>query len=96
MTKIRPLHDFIAIDKDPAETASDSGVLIIAKKPEDEVQTGTVISTGPGKEIDGKWDEMTVRAGDRVLFNKGTGQVFEIDKKKYLFLKQRDLMGILR
>lgn len=94
--QITPLHDFLTIELDIPETVSDGGIVLIQKRPEQGVETGTVTGTGPGTTINGVFDEMVVKVGDKVLFNKGTGQTVEVDKKKVLFLKQRDIMGILK
>lgn len=94
--KFNPLRDIVIIQPDAAEQQTSGGVFLISAKPENDVQTGTVLAVGPGVEINGRWDSMVVRPGDRVLFNKGTGYKFELDKIKYLNIKQRDLMGILR
>jgi len=93
---IKPLHDFITIEPDVPETVSQGGIVLIQKKPEQGVETGTVKEVGPGAHIDGRFDEMIIKPGDRVLFNKGTGQLVDVDNQKVLFLKQRDIMGILR
>jgi chaperonin GroES len=94
--QIKPLHDFITIELDLPETVSEGGIVLIQRAPEKGTETGTVLDVGPGLYVDGRLDEMVVKAGDKVLFNKGTGQIVELDKKKVLFLKQRDIMGILR
>ena len=94
--QIKPLHDFITIQLDLPETVSEGGIVLIQRAPEKGTETGTVMDVGPGLYVDGRLDEMVVKAGDKVLFNKGTGQIVDVDKKKVLFLKQRDIMGILR
>jgi chaperonin GroES len=93
---IKPLHDFVTIKLDVPESVSEGGIVLIQKRPEQGVETGTVVEVGPGLHIDGRFDEMVIRPGNRVLFNKGTGQIVEVDGQKVLFLKQRDVMGILR
>jgi chaperonin GroES len=94
MTELKPLRDMIVIDRDPAETVHSSGLILVNRKPEEKAKTGTVVAVGPGVEDEeGNLDEMVIKPGDRVLFNPGSGQIFEVEKKKYLFLKQRDVMG---
>lgn len=93
---IKPLHDFVTIKLDVPETVSEGGIVLIQKRPEQGVETGTVVEVGPGLHIDGRFDEMVIKVGDRVLFNKGTGQIVDVDGQKVLFLKQRDVMGILK
>jgi chaperonin GroES len=94
--QIKPLHDFVTIKPDVPETVSSGGIVLVQKKPEQVTETGTVVEVGPGIHIDGRFDEMVIKAGDRVLFNKGTGQTVAVDGQQVLFLKQRDVMGILR
>jgi len=94
--QINPLHDFITIELDIPESVSNGGIVLIQKRPEQGVETGTVTNVGPGIYTDGRLDEMVIKSGDKVLFNKGTGQIVELENQKILFLKQRDVMGILR
>lgn len=94
--KINPLHDFITITPDTPETVSQGGIVLIKKAPEQGTETGIVTAVGPGAHIDGRFDTMVIKVGDKVLFNKGTGQLVDINKQKVLFLKQRDIMGLLR
>ena len=93
---INPLHDFITIAPDAVEAVSQGGIVLIKKAPEQGTETGTVTAVGPGAYIDGRFDTMVVEVGDKVLFNKGTGQLVTLGAEKILFLKQRDIMGILR
>jgi len=93
---IQPLYDFIAIQMDPAETASPGGIVLVPTKQDNTSQQGTAIAVGPGVVVDGKREAPTVKVGDRVLFNRGTGATVEVDKEKYLFIRERDLMGIIR
>lgn len=93
---ITPLHDFVTIEMDQPEEVSAGGIVMIAKKPDQTVETGTITNVGPGTHINGVFDAMVLKPGDRVLFNKGTGQVVEVEKQKILFLKQRDIMGVLK
>lgn len=93
--KIKPLHDFLLIERDEPEMVQpDTGIILVVKQPFNDATTGTVVATGPGVErSDGTTDEMVVEVGSKVLFSKGTGIVID---KKWFFIKQRDIMGILR
>ena len=93
---ISPLHDFVTIELDVPETVTPSGFIIVEKNPNKTIETGTVKEVGPGAYIDGRFDAMILKPGDRVMFNKGTGQVVKVDDVEVLFLKQRDIMGVLR
>lgn len=91
---IQPLHDFVVIKKQEKAVSTSSGIIISMMK-EDVTDIGTVVAVGPGTHINGRFDPMVIAPGDRVMFNRSTGQEVEYDKIKYLFLKQRDLMGVI-
>lgn len=93
---LRPLHDFIVIQRDEPSTQTDGGILLVQKDVSSDVTEGTVVAVGPGVNVNGTIDPMVIKVGDRVLFSKGTGQLVDVAKVKYLFLKQRDIMGLLR
>lgn len=95
-TPIKPLHDFVVVVREEPETTTASGLVLVERDPQQTATIGNVIAVGPGTTINDKWDPMVVAVGDRVLFGKGTGQIVELEKKKYLFIKQRDLMGIVK
>lgn len=90
--KLQPLHDFIVIQRDEPSKQSDGGIILVQKDTSSDVTEGTAIAVGPGIND----DPMVIKVGDRVLFSKGTGQLVEVEKVKYLFLKQRDIMGLIR
>ena len=94
--KIKPLRDIVVVERDGAADTTEAGILLVPKKADAELQTGTVIAVGPGIQLNGQLDTMDIQVGDKVLYNKGTGQVCDVEKKPYLFIKQRDLMGVLR
>lgn len=96
---IKPLRDMIAIlpDVDNGISQTTSGLLIVQSKDtkHKSASVGTIVGAGPGTEIDGQFDSMVLKVGQRVLFNNNTGIHFEVDKVKHIFLKQRDIMGII-
>ena len=54
-------------------------------------QQGKVIAVGPGK----KDEPMEVKAGDEVLYGKYAGTEVTVDDKKYLIVKESDILAIL-
>ena len=91
---LQPLHDFVVIKKQEKVTQTATGIIIASQK-EDDTDLGTVVAVGPGTYISDRFDKMVVAVGDRVMFNRRTGQEVEFERTKYLFLKQRDIMGIV-
>ena len=52
---------------------------------------GKVVATGNGT----KDEEMVVKEGDTVLYGKYAGTELEYDGKKYLVMRQSDILAIL-
>ena len=59
-------------------------------------QTGKIIATGPGKMLDsGKRSKMSVKKNDKVIYAKYIGSEVEIDGKKFVVLRESDILGII-
>lgn len=89
---IKPLNDYVLIEKLPSEKKIGSIVLASEKK------TGniaTVVAIGPGvKNEEGKLIEITgFKAGDKVIFKEYAGTEYEEGDHKYILLKQADLLA---
>lgn len=87
---IRPLADRVVIEPKEAETKTAAG-LYIPDTAKEKPQQGTVAAAGPGK----KDEEMEVKVGDVVLYGKYSGTEVTVDDKKYLIMKQSDILAII-
>ena len=87
---IRPLADRVVIEPKEAETRTASG-LYIPDNAKEKPQQGIVVAVGPGK-VD---ETMEVAVGDEVLYGKYAGTEITLEDKKYLILKQSDILAIL-
>ena len=87
---IKPLADSVLIEPKEAETKTASGIFI-PDTAKEKPQQGTVIAVGPGK----KDEPMEVKVGDVVLFGKYAGTEVAVEEKKYLIVKQSDILAIL-
>ena len=88
--KIQPLADRVLIEPAPAETKTIGGIIIPDTAKEKPLQ-GTVIAVGNGT----KDEEMVLKAGDQVLYGKYAGTELEHEGKKYLVMRQSDVVAIL-
>lgn len=87
---IKPLADRVVVEPKEAETKTASG-LYIPDTAKEKPQQGTVISVGPGtKDV-----EMEVKVGDVVLYGKYAGTEVSFEDKKYLIMKQSDILAII-
>ena len=93
--KVRPLHDRILVTRIVAE-AKTSGGIIIPDSAKEKPQEARVVAVGPGKTgDDGKRVPLDVKAGDRVLFGKYTGNDVTIDGEEHLIMREEDVLAIL-
>ena len=87
---IKPLADTVVVEPKEAETKTASG-LYIPDTAKEKPQQGTVIAVGPGtKDV-----EMEVKVGDVVLYGKYAGTEVSFEDKKYLIMKQSDILAII-
>ena len=87
---IKPLADRVLVEPKEAETKTASG-LYIPDTAKEKPQAGKVIAAGPGK----KDEPMEVKVGDEVIYGKYAGTEVTVEGKKYLIVKQSDILAIL-
>ncbi|WP_022836679.1 co-chaperone GroES [Salisaeta longa] len=92
MATFTPLSDRVAVRPEPAEEQTESG-LYIPDTAKEKPQKGTVVSVGPGKVENGQRIEMSVQAGDHVLYGKYAGTEVTLDGDELLIMKESDLLG---
>ena len=90
MTQITPLADRVLIEPAPAETKTVGGIIIPDTAKEKPLQ-GTIVAVGQGT----KDEEMVLKEGDKVLYGKYAGTELEHEGKKYLIMRQSDVVAIL-
>lgn len=87
---IKPLADRVLVEPKEAETKTASG-LYIPDTAKEKPQQGVVVACGPGK----KDEPMEVKVGDVVLYGKYAGQEVTFEDRKYLIMKQSDILATL-
>ena len=80
----------MVIEPKEAETKTASG-LYIPDTAKEKPQMGTIVAAGPGK----KDEPMEVKVGDVVLYGKYAGTEVTVEDKKYLIVKQSDILATL-
>jgi chaperonin GroES len=92
---IRPLHDRIIIQR-LDEGEQKVGGIIIPDTAKEKPQQGRVIAAGAGKiRDDGARQPPDVKAGDRILFGKYSGQEVRLDGEDYLIMREEDVLGVV-
>ncbi len=93
--KLRPLDDRVVIKQLDAEEKT-SGGIILPDAAQEKPQIGKIVATGPGKLLDdGKRAKMSVKKKDEVIYGKYIGSEIEIDREKYVILRESDILGII-
>ena len=85
---IKPLADRVLIEPAPAETV---GGIIIPDTAKEKPLQGTIVAVGKGT----KDEEMVLKEGDTVLYGKYAGTELEFEGKKYLIMRQSDVVAVL-
>ena len=93
--KIRPLYDRVVVKRIEEQETLRSGI-IIPDSAKEKPQEGEVIAVGHGKRLeDGKLVALDVKAGDRILFGKYSGNEIRLDGEEYLIMREDDVLGVL-
>ena len=93
--KIRPLHDRLIVER-IEETEQQVGGIIIPDTAKEKPQQGKVLAVGKGKvQDDGTLIPVDVKAGDKVLFGKYSGQEIKLDGIEYFIMREDEVLGVI-
>ena len=91
----RPLHDRILV-KRVEEKETVKGGIIIPDSAKEKPSEGEVVAVGQGKKTDdGKLIHLDVKAGDRILFGKYSGNEIKMEGHEYLILREDEILGVI-
>jgi chaperonin GroES len=93
--KFRPLHDRVVVRRIEQDDRTKGGI-IIPDTAKEKPMEGEIIAVGPGgRDEKGNLVPLDVKAGDRVLFGKWSGNEVKIDGEELLIIKESDIMGVI-
>jgi chaperonin GroES len=96
MASIRPLHDRVIVRRISESESKTAGGLYIPDSAKEKPQEGEVVAVGKGKLLDnGTRAEPDVKAGDRILFGKYSGNEVKLDGEELLIMREDDILGII-
>jgi chaperonin GroES len=94
-TSVVPLTDHIVLQAIEEEELTASG-LVIPDSAKEKPQHGNVVSVGPGKMNDaGVVETIDLGEGDRVLYQKYTGQEINVENEDYIIIRFQDVLAKL-
>lgn len=91
---IKPLFDRVVLCPIENESETKSGILLPTSAQE-KSQLALVVAVGNGENLDGKTTKMQVSVGDKVLYGKYTGTEITIEEKKYVVIRQTDILAVI-
>ena len=92
---LKPLSDRVLVKRLDYEEKTAGGIYIPDTAKEKPSQ-GEIIAAGPGKlGDDGKAVPMTVKKGDKVLFNKYAGTEISVNGEDHLIMREDDILAIV-
>jgi chaperonin GroES len=92
---IRPLHDRIVVKRLDERETTRNGILI-PDSAQEKPQQGEVMAAGNGKRLeDGTIVKLDVKAGDRILFGKYSGNEIKLDGVEYIIMREDDVLAVL-
>ena len=92
---LKPLADRVVVEPIEREEMTASGIYV-PETAKEKPQEGKVVAAGPGRrDEDGKYILKDVKVGDRVLYAKYAGTEVKLEDKKYLILKESDILAVL-
>ena len=88
--KLKPMADNVLLKQTEAQETTVSGI-ILATTNKEKPAIYEVVSAGPGtKDV-----TMTVKAGDKVVVSKFTGNDIKLDGEDYKFVKHDDILAVV-
>lgn len=85
---VKPIGDRVLLSIEQGEEKTKSG-LFIPQTAQEKTQTGVVVEVGDDKEV------ITVKKGDKVMYDKYAGTAIELDGKDHLIIKMPDIIAVI-
>ena len=93
--KIRPLYDRILVKRIEEQTKT-AGGLFIPDTAKEKPMEAIVVAVGNGKiQEDGSLRKLEVKAGDKILFSKYSGNEIKIEGTDHLILREDDILAVV-
>lgn len=91
---IKPLHDRVLVRRVAEEQVSAGGI-VLPDSAKEKPAEGEVVAVGPGRTADnGQVIAMAVKAGDKVLFGKYSGQEIKVNGEELLVMREEDIIAV--
>ena len=86
--KIKPLGDRVLVKQEESETKTAGGIYI-PETAQEKTQAGVVVEIGDDKDI------ITVKKGQKIMYDKYAGTTIKIDGVEHLIMKMADILAVI-
>ena len=86
--KVKPLGDRVLVKMEEVEEKAAGGIFI-PQTAQEKTQTGVVVAIGDDEEA------ITVKKGDKIMYDKYAGTTVAIDGVDHLLMKMPDVLAII-
>lgn len=92
--KFKPLYDRLLVKRLEAIQKTATG-LIIPDSAKEKPHEGEVVAVGDGRrQEDGTLRALTIKAGDRILFGKYSGEEIKIGGVEHVIVREEDVLAV--
>ena len=84
---LKPLHDYVVLEKVKEEVKTESGIILTTKEAKDEPSLG--------KTEDGKLIPIELKKGEKVIYKKYSGTDVTYKKEDYLLISADDILAVV-
>lgn len=92
---IKPLGDRVVLKAVEQKEKTVGGIVLPDSAKEKPVQ-GEIVAVGEGRVLDnGTKVNMSVKVGDKVIYDKYAGREVKMDNVEYLILSEKDILAIV-
>lgn len=86
--KVKPLGDRVLVKLEEVEEKTAGGIFI-PQTAQEKTQTGVVVEVGDDKDV------ITVKKGDKVMYDKYAGTTVTIEGVDHLLMKMPDILAVI-
>jgi len=95
MITLKPLHDRVLIKPIDPQAITSTGIIIPDSAKEKPCEA-VVVAVGTGTILeDGRFRQIDVREGDKILYNKHAGIEVKMGKDKLLLIREIDILATI-
>jgi chaperonin GroES len=94
--KLNPLNNNVIVKASSKEELTASGIVLPDTMDKEKPEQGEVVAVGPGKLLEnGSRADMSIKAGDKVVFKKYSPDDINLDGEEYLVISENDILATI-